>query len=639
MKKIILILLVLSAFRLNAQYTPNLSVGYDPNFINVNKSNFSPSSGTVTYIDAQKYVSTILNLTTKVHTKLMSLNGLLSDPDLNNYATIPLIDATPAYKYDKIVRCNGLIARKTMFAKNYITGLPDKYSRMLVIRPDDNIVRPCIMITNGANIMFSLNLSGALYELMTDFALRGYTVVFYESLSKDLATVAALLPNNYPCNFTGSGSIDVEKNSYAGFQYAVSAYNYILADAALPISNRIINANTNDMHGLGISLGAVTTLMLGYSRNSINFTGYMKDFFQGTDCQTLISNNTFTKLCLNANPTTTINLKSVTAGNGGLPSNGGDYFTTVSGTPSKTIPTLLLYGRNDNIVPYDVQGSSGLPLISFDSIRRTLKLFNKPNKLIVNCTGDHTFTRNTPNNGILVFGSDANIILNNTQQINSTQYPGFIEFINNNDIQTVYQNFSIDGLCFRKFATQLSYDLIQRSNMSTILANFWKDVRTNNLGAYYNNNPFYVTTPLAYTCSPCLIFANRCAAANLDSHIEDSNTNPCPIPLIRIRSNTQFTRQAKPKSDEKEDIKDEFLIYPNPSNDYLTLKYASNSDKNIKIKIFNNLGEIILSENKKLELGENEIRISTINISNGMYLFTVENDNEIYTDKIIVNHY
>ncbi|HNM33044.1 MAG TPA: hypothetical protein PKM51_09825, partial [Chitinophagales bacterium] len=110
MKKIPSLFVLLAVFQLKAQYAPSFSVGYDTNYVSVNKSNFSPTSGTITYNDTQKYVSTILNISTKIHVNLMSLNGLLSDPNLSNYTTLTQLDQTPAYSYNKIVRTNGIIA-------------------------------------------------------------------------------------------------------------------------------------------------------------------------------------------------------------------------------------------------------------------------------------------------------------------------------------------------------------------------------------------------------------------------------------------------------------------------------------------------------------------------------------------------
>jgi hypothetical protein len=527
-----------------------------------------------------------------------------------------------------------------MYAKNHISGLADKYVRMLIVRPDDNLTRPCIMITNGANAMYSFTLGSVYYGVMADLALRGYVVVFFESVSNDLSTIATYVsPSNYPCNYNPSNSINIEKNAYANFQYGVAAYNYILSDASLPLTSRLINANINDIHGFGISMGGATMFMLGYSRQN-NYNGYMHDFYTNSNCSTLVSNNNFTKLCINANPTSNLNLKSITAGAGVLPVAGGDYFNTVNSVPVKTIPTMLLYGSNDKLVKYDLQNASkdtvnfgNFFTISMDSIRRTLKLLNKPNKLIVNCVGGHGFGRDIDQPSV-----PENISLNNTQQINSTKYPGFLEYINTNDMESNYTAFSLDGLCFRKFGTELVYSISHISNLNTILTNFIKDIRTNNIYSYYNNNPQYITTPNTYSCSPCFIFFNRCASAILDAHLE--NSSACPVPLNgSVRPNTQFLRTSKPDFKENSDkIKDEFLMYPNPANNFISIKYAANSSKILNIKVYDNTGNIILQSNYTVNIGENNIMFNTSDYANGIYIFSIENESEIYTHKIIVSH-
>lgn len=639
MKQIkILLIMLLLAFQLNAQYAPSLINGFDANYINVNKNNFSPTNGTVTYDDFTKYFATSVNLTLKMHAKLMSLNGQIGDPNILDYNAGNIYN-TPAYSYNRIIRANGLIVRKVQYTRYHISGNPDPNVRMLIIRPDDNVVRPCVMITNGANTIYTLNAMYPFYQTMIDLALRGYTVVFYECYSNDFNMINKLFGTDYPCCFNQNNNtiIEGEQRAYSLYQYGVASYNYIINDANLPINNRIVNANVNEIHTFGASLGSASPLMLAYSRTH-NYPSNYRDYNYGSGCINTLSNNTPTRLCLNSNPTDVINIKSVIAGAGGMPKTAGDYFSTINGVPARTIPTLLIYGKNDALIKYDQETvGAGLPIISFDSLRRTLKQINKPNKLIVNCTGDHPFFRST---GILTYNpTDANFNLNNTQEITSTQFPGFIECININDTQDKYNNFSVEWICFRKYATQMLYAFTQITNANTIFTNFFKDIRTNNLGTYYNNNPQYIQTVLSYTCNLCFGLPNRCGAgSNNDGHFENSAT--CPIPTYKERSNTQFLRIAKPETETKSKgiISDEFYMYPNPANNEITINYASTEDKNIFIRVYNNLGVLLLNKNNKISFGENRININTTDLPNGIYLISIENEREIYSDKFIIQH-
>jgi hypothetical protein len=205
-------------------------------------------------------------------------------------------------------------------------------------------------------------------------------------------------------------------------------------------------------------------------------------------------------------------------------------------------------------------------------------------------------------------------------------------------MESNYTAFSLDGLCFRKFGTELVYSISHISNLNTILTNFIKDIRTNNIYSYYNNNPQYITTPNTYSCSPCFIFFNRCASAILDAHLE--NSSACPVPLNgSVRPNTQFLRTSKPDFKENSDkINDEFLMYPNPANNFISIKYAANSSKILNIKVYDNTGNIILQSNYTVNIGENNIMFNTSDYANGIYIFSIENESEIYTHKIIVSH-
>lgn len=85
---------------------------------------------------------------------------------------------------------------------------------------------------------------------------------------------------------------------------------------------------------------------------------------------------------------------------------------------------------------------------------------------------------------------------------------------------------------------------------------------------------------------------------------------------------------------------DDFLIYPNPSADELIIK--TKTAKNFKVQLFNYDGSIVLDEkNRVTNIFEESFqkKISTLNLSNGVYYLSVtKNNNRIIYRKIIIQH-
>lgn len=653
-----------------SQYLPSYSTGYDANYININKSNFSPY-GTTTFDDNQKHVMTILNLTYKMHSNLMSYYGTPANPPSS--FTISNLKNTPAYKYDRIVKSNGLIMRKAVYARNHVTNQPDSFVRMLIIRPDDTIKRPCIMITNGANSLMG-NTENVLYQfypLLSEMALRGFVVVFYESLSNDLSIISNLTPSNYPCSYKGTLGSDptenkrnIERNAYANFQYGVAAYNYILNDSRKSIVNRIINADSTEINAVGFSMGGFTSLMLAFSRHGVNYTNYYRDFY--VNCSsTLVSDNNFTKLCTTPNATSDINIKSVVSVSGGLPDSAGAFFTTVGGVQPRKIPALLMYGRYDNLVGYNNNLINySFPAFTIDAVRKSLKGIGVPTKLYVNCNGNHPYYTDFSSSASNKFGTSAGmamsgadyISLNNTISSSSGGITTFTNDINASspsfDNQSKYQSFIFDGNClflpqFRTFTTQFNYVTLQMRSIVTMMASFFKDVRVNTLTTmpyeYYNNSsnvPIYTKTNNYYSNSMCGINAFRVVSAQTDAYITSSTACPCTIKQDGTEdcaTDKQYSRLSKPKNEINPD-NHSIEMYPNPVSDILTLNLNMKIGVGAILSVYSIEGELM----ERREINEHDSN-SSINIDissyvNNTYILSVRNGNETYNSKFVVIH-
>lgn len=74
------------------------------------------------------------------------------------------------------------------------------------------------------------------------------------------------------------------------------------------------------------------------------------------------------------------------------------------------------------------------------------------------------------------------------------------------------------------------------------------------------------------------------------------------------------------------------LIYPNPTNDYITINVKPNNTEIKTITIFNTLGSVVAKYN---EVNENQTKIDLSQISTGVYFVEIKTENEIITEKII----
>jgi len=85
-----------------------------------------------------------------------------------------------------------------------------------------------------------------------------------------------------------------------------------------------------------------------------------------------------------------------------------------------------------------------------------------------------------------------------------------------------------------------------------------------------------------------------------------------------------------------EKINNEFIIYPNPASDNITINFESLTIAYSTIEVINTVGQIILKEETKNELSKN---LSLSNLSNGIYFVQLkQNGKPIYTKKLVINN-
>ncbi len=81
----------------------------------------------------------------------------------------------------------------------------------------------------------------------------------------------------------------------------------------------------------------------------------------------------------------------------------------------------------------------------------------------------------------------------------------------------------------------------------------------------------------------------------------------------------------------------EIIVYPNPTNDVLNIKFLNNNQKNATIGLFDLQGKNILNNSYSINPNEN-IMINTKNIQSGIYFIEIRSDNKIEKIKIVITH-
>ncbi len=78
-------------------------------------------------------------------------------------------------------------------------------------------------------------------------------------------------------------------------------------------------------------------------------------------------------------------------------------------------------------------------------------------------------------------------------------------------------------------------------------------------------------------------------------------------------------------------------IFPNPSNGITTLKIDAALQSSAKISMVNALGQLVFSQNIKLEAGSNAIELNGNEFANGVYNVVIDTDNGTAIKKLMIN--
>ena len=94
------------------------------------------------------------------------------------------------------------------------------------------------------------------------------------------------------------------------------------------------------------------------------------------------------------------------------------------------------------------------------------------------------------------------------------------------------------------------------------------------------------------------------------------------------------TLQACPRLSSDENM--EILLYPNPTNDELTVSWSSWSDEKVQLSCIDILGQTIYQKEINANEGRNEFKLNTSLISDGVYFMRISKEGIIQSRKFVV---
>ena len=79
-------------------------------------------------------------------------------------------------------------------------------------------------------------------------------------------------------------------------------------------------------------------------------------------------------------------------------------------------------------------------------------------------------------------------------------------------------------------------------------------------------------------------------------------------------------------------------MFPNPASKNVKIQFISGSTDDIILNVYNLLGEVQESLIIKSVLGINTINLSLSSFKNGLYLYSINNGNQVLTKRMMVSN-
>jgi hypothetical protein len=153
--------------------------------------------------------------------------------------------------------------------------------------------------------------------------------------------------------------------------------------------------------------------------------------------------------------------------------------------------------------------------------------------------------------------------------------------------------------------------------------------------AVYNSEAIYITGSTSSLFTPYECPAQLGTdAPYCDAVFHGGNTNNAPEPTDAFLSRF-IIEDLTPVEEYTNTTGDFFMIYPNPTHDNFSIYLKMETNSDMVIELYNNIGQIIYSE-KIVNADKNfAYRFSLAGKANGIYLLSIKTDERVYSGKII----
>jgi pimeloyl-ACP methyl ester carboxylesterase len=378
--RFILCVLLLTG-NVKAQPLEAFSDAFDYRYINQQQL-FFPPSGNLSPENAAALSATVLSV--YLSATATSYSVLLAD---STQAEIPI---------EKKVLTNYFVSPvsgDTLFQIDLRLYSPERvgsrYCRMLIVRPYDKVVRPCILYTHGnqGNLQ-----SWVTYYFLgvPDMLQRGYAVAFYENWNslQHIAPINAGDPiykqwerdNLEDSLVAGSDDKTLQRAHYLLYQYAYAAAAFV-NDVA-----EVYDIDRSKIFTAGHSAGGLASLMLTFAKPGVNFQHPIYEKVGGAAAKA------YPGLSMDG-----MSIRGVFSSGAGLPDGSveGTYTGEFFDKDDAGKVAFMIHGKNDPAA--DLSYGPGLWTNFVDTMKLMGPLTLKPlmdanrirNYTIVNCLGEH----------------------------------------------------------------------------------------------------------------------------------------------------------------------------------------------------------------------------------------------------------
>jgi hypothetical protein len=94
---------------------------------------------------------------------------------------------------------------------------------------------------------------------------------------------------------------------------------------------------------------------------------------------------------------------------------------------------------------------------------------------------------------------------------------------------------------------------------------------------------------------------------------------------------------ASPEQQAKEIVDNtDVKLYPNPAKDNVTVEFISKVESKVRMNVYNLAGQRIISNETTSAEGLNVQSINTNTLSNGVYVFEIENNGSVIRQKFTI---